>query len=191
MVSVLDTAGSSVFGVKSLYPYNVPVSVNPFLPHNVYYPNMPNLFRHDLQSVPISLRDVYNRPVMMVVKSTSEVEGLTIYFLEHGLSALAENPQTKFIHDAIKSGAEKTAVVIHPTVLYNTPAFKIIKDVPVVKFEIPVGIKFGNFINSVGHNTPYVFIHDKDDVTSFDLDGLVRVGSLDVAEEKVHCISCY
>lgn len=188
---MLDTAGYSVFGVKSLYPYNVPVSVNPFLPYNVYYPHMPNLVRHDLQSVPISLREVYNGPVMMVVKSTSEAEGLTIYFLEYGLSALTDNPQTKLIHEAIKSGAEKTAVVIHPTVLHNTPAFKVIKDVPVVKVEIPVGIPFGHFINSVSHNTPYVFIHDKNDVTTFDVDGLVRVGTLDVAEEKLHCTSCY
>jgi hypothetical protein len=191
VASVWDTVGSSVLGVKSIYPYNVPLSVNHFLPYNVYYPNIPNLVRNDLQSVPVSLRDVYNRPVMMVVKSTSGDEGLTVYFLEYGLSSLAENPQTKFIHDAIKSGAEKTAVVIHPTVLQNTPAFKIIKDLLVVKAYVPVGIKFGHFINSISHNTPYVFIHDKDDVSTFDLDGLVRVGTLDVAEEKVHCISCY
>ena len=191
VVSMWDTAGSSVFGFKSLYPHNIPLSVNPFLPYNVYYPQMPNLARNDLQSIPISLRDVYNRPIMMVGKSTSAVEGLTVYFLEYGLSSLAENPQTKFIHDAIKSGAEKTVVVIHPTVLQNTPAFKIIKDLPVVKVDIPTGIRFGHFINSISHNTPYVFIHDKDDVSTFDLDGLVRVGTLDIAEEKVHCLSCY
>ena len=102
--------------------------------------------------------------------------------MEYGLSVLAENPQTKFIHDAIKSSAETTAVVIHPTVLHNNPAFKITKDVPLVKIETPVGSQFGRFTNPVSHNTPYVFIREKNDVTTFDL-GLVRVGILDVAEE--------
>jgi hypothetical protein len=187
----MDTAGSSVFGVRSLYPYNVPVLINTFLPYNVYYPHMPNLFHHDIQSVPISHRDVYKRPVMLVVKSISEAEGLAVYFLEYGLSASADNHQTKFIHEAIKSGAEKTAVVIHPTVLHNTPYFKVIKDVPLVKFEIPVGIPFGHFINSVSRNTPCAFIHEKEDVTNFYFDGLVRVSTLDVAEQKVQYISCY
>jgi hypothetical protein len=188
--STIDTLGSSVLGLKSVYPYSIPVSVNPFLPYNIYYPIVPNVLRSELQSVPINIRDVYNRPVMVILKSRSGVEGLTAYILENGLSSLAENPQTKFIHDLIKTGSEKTAVVVHPSVLYNTPAFRILKDMSVVKLEVPSGIKFANLVNVISTNIPYVFIHDKEDVSTFDLEGLIKVGSFDIAEEKVLCSSC-
>jgi hypothetical protein len=189
--STMDTVGSSIFGPRSVYPYNIPFSVNPFIPYNIYYPFVPNILRSDLQSVPISIRDVYNKPITVILKSQSGVEGLTAYILENGLSSLAENPQTRFIYDMIKTGSEKTAVVVQPTILYNTPAFRILKDMSVVKFEVPSGIRFANLVNAISTNMPYVFIHDKEDVNTFDFEGLIRVGSLDIAEEKVICTSCY
>ncbi|KDR22936.1 hypothetical protein L798_14793 [Zootermopsis nevadensis] len=189
--STSDTVGSSFFGLKSVYPYSIPVSANPFIPYNIYYPFVPNVLRSDFQSVPISIRDVYNKPVTMILKSKSGVEGLTAYILENGLSSLAENPETKFIHDLIKTGSEKTAVVVQPTVLSNTPAFRILKDMSVVKLEVPSGIKFSNLVNVISTNMPFVFIHDKEDVSTFESEGLVKVGSLDIADEKVVCASCF
>jgi hypothetical protein len=189
--SIFDTVGSSIFGVRSIYPYNFPVSVNPLIPYNVYYPYVPNIVRNDLQSIPVSLRDVYQKPVMIIVKSTPEAEGLTAYVLENGLSSLADNPRTRFIHEMIKTGAEKTAVVVHPSVLYNIPAYRILRDMPVVKFEVPSGIKFANLVHIISNNMPYVFIHDKEDVNNLDFEGLIRVGSFDIAEEKIICSSCY
>jgi hypothetical protein len=188
---VWDTASSSVLGLKSIYPFNVPISVNPLIPYNIYSLNVPNIFRNDLNSVPINLRDVYNKPVLIILKTKSGVEGLTAYLLEYGLSSLADNPQTKSIYDAIKAGDEKTAIVINPTMLYNTPAFRILKDMPVVKLEVPAGIKFANLVNAVTTNIPYVFINDKEDAGTFDFEGLIRVGSLDISEGRVICRSCY
>lgn len=183
----MDTIGSSIFGLRSINPYNLPIIINPLVPYNIYQPAVPSILRGDLQSVPINLRDVYTKPVTLIVKSSSGAEGLTACILENGLSSLAENPQTRAILDMIRTGSDKTAVVVQPTALYNTPAFRILKDMPVVKIEVPSGIKLANLINI---NTPYVLIHDKEDVTTSDLDGLIRVGSLDIAEEKLVCSSC-
>jgi hypothetical protein len=189
--STWDTVASSVLGLRSIYPLNVPISVNPLIPYNIYSLNVPNIIRSDINSIPINLRDVYNKPVLMILKSTSGVEGLTAYLLENGLSSLADNPQTKSIYDAIRTGDEKTAVVINPTMIYNTPAFRILKDMPIVKLEVPDGITFANLVNAMINNIPHVLIHDKEDVNTFDFEGLIRVGSLDISEGRIICRSCY
>jgi hypothetical protein len=189
--SAWDTVASSVLGLRSIYPVNVPISVNPLIPYSIYSLNVPNIVRNDLNSLPINLRDVYNKPILMILKSKTGVEGLAIYLLENGLSSVADNPQTRSIYDAIEAGDEKTAVVINPTILYNTPAFRILKDMPVVRLEVPAGIKFENLVNAVTTNIPYVFINDNEDVGTFDFEGLIRVGSLDISDGRIICRSCY
>jgi hypothetical protein len=189
--SVWNTDASSALGLKSFYPFNWPISVNPLIPYNIYSLNVPNIFRNDQHSNPINIRDVYSKPVWMILKSKSGVEGLAVYWLEYGLSSLNDNPQAKSIYDAIAAGDEKSAVVINPSGLYNTPAFKILKDFPIVKLEVPAGIKFANLVNAVTSSVPWVFINDKEDASIFDSEGLIRVGTLDVSEGKVICRYCY
>lgn len=138
-----------------------------------------------------SLRDVLREPAVLVMKSSPEATDLEAYILERGLSSLAENPSTRFIHDKIKNGADKNAVVAHPAMLLKTPAFKTLKEMPVKKTEIAGSIKFANLARFLNTNLPFIFIYDEENLDSFDSDGLIRLGSLDVSDNKIQWSSCY
>lgn len=133
---------------------------------------------------------MFRQPAVLVLKNKPEVTALEAYVLENGLSSLTDNPCTRSILDKIKKGAELNAVVANSDMLHKSSAFKILKDMPINKIDIPGSIKFTNLARCLNTNVPLILIQEKEDLDTFDWDVLMRLGSLDVSDKEIQCSSC-
>ncbi|XP_069690331.1 uncharacterized protein [Periplaneta americana] len=134
-----------------------------------------------------NLREISNKAIVVLTKANPEgKEGVVVHFLERGLSSLAENPSTRAIHEQLKAGAEKIALILHAPSLNSNPALKRLREQPVTRVEIPEGMKLNNMIRATSNrHVPYVAIQDKEEFDALDIDGILRLGSLEVTEKSL------
>ncbi|PSN46766.1 hypothetical protein C0J52_22931 [Blattella germanica] len=130
--------------------------------------------------------DILNKPILLAAKGQSQGEGYSVYILERGISALPENPNTKPIHEIIRTGAQKTALVIYPESLtIGSPVYNLIRTLPVGHLEIPQGIKLGSLARGLNAQVLLVLIIDNEEIHTLGVEGLVRLGNLGVTENDV------
>ncbi|XP_069690332.1 uncharacterized protein [Periplaneta americana] len=205
-------SASSDANIRKLMVYGAPalgmdsLSIDALLPHlglglglglrapSLYSPppslNHPNplsalsLAPH-MHPAPLNLRDIYNTPVIVVAKARADSDALSAYVVEHGLSSLAENPHTQELHELLRAGSEKSAMVIPPSALRNIQAINILNDLPVEKVAIPAGIRGSKLIRIINSHVPLVLIHEKEDATNIGAENLIRIGSLEVSESRI------
>lgn len=129
------------------------------------------------------VRDLFETPVVLLVK-TPEKEGyLTHVYAEKGLRTILNDPTFKFVVDYFKTPFEKSGIIFNPKTFYHSGLFNS----PVFKFLVPKDFKVGDLTKFLVHNDeiPVVVILDKVDLDKIKVDSLTDVAKLGVYDSTI------
>lgn len=105
-----------------------------------------------------------------------------VYTLVHGLNSLVTNPSP--IISNLKEVLKEcnTAVIINPVTLTadNIPALKQVRELPVVKVEIPEDTNVSTVATYTLHKIPIVMFFEAEDFASRKFQPMVSYGDIDV-----------
>jgi len=117
-----------------------------------------------------------------VIALLNAKSGVVVHMLEHGLSSLVTNrsPIIGNLKEVLKEC--NTALILRPVTLAadNIPALKQIRELPVVKVEIPEDTSVSTVTTYTLRRMPIVMFFEAEDFASRKFQPVVSYGDIDV-----------
>jgi hypothetical protein len=127
----------------------------------------------------IGVNGISSQPVIALINAN---RGVVVYMLENGLNSLVMNPSP--IISNLKEVLKEcnTALILSPVTLAadNIPALKQIRELPVVKVEIPEDTNVSTVATYTLHKMPIVMFFEAEDFASRKFQPVVSYGDIDV-----------